>query len=106
MIIQKWSARTKPMQLRDFVAALKLLNALYLKAGRVPWGRVHHELYGGHRVIMEREFNSIAELDADETKADLPEIREAKARLLDTCVPGSVSVEHYHSVDLESTVGT
>ena len=100
MIIQKWTAKTVPMQLNQFLATLEELNALYRAQGRVPWGRVHHELYGGHTIIMEREFPDIAALDADEAKSQSPEIRALKVRLLESIVPGSVELTHYQTRDI------
>lgn len=97
MIIQKWTAKIAPLRLGEFIEALKALNALYRQHGRVEWGRVHHELYGGHVIWMEREFPDIASLDADESRAQEPDIREAKKRLLDAVVPGTVEITHYQT---------
>jgi hypothetical protein len=98
-IIQKWSARLMPLQKAAFLEALRELNVLYRQYGRVEWARVHHELYGGHTVHMEREFPDIAALDADETRSMTPEIREAKRRLLACIVPGTVEVTHYQMAE-------
>ena len=95
MVIQKWTAKMKPMQRPVFIETLKELNKLYLKHGRVPWGRVHYELYGGHVNYMERDFPDIHALDIDETHALEPDIRETKVRLLESVVPGTVVVTHY-----------
>lgn len=100
MIIQKWTAKLAPLQKATFIETLQALNALYLRLGRVPWGRVHHELYGGHTIFMEREFSDIAVLDADENKSILPEILELKRRLLACVVPGTVEITHYQGVEL------
>ena len=97
MIIQKWSARIRPMQLRPFLETLKSLQDLYEKNNRVPWGRVHHRLYSGHEIMMERDFPSVAALDEDETRSQLPEIRELKTKLLDSIVPGTVLIELFET---------
>lgn len=99
MIIEKWSARIWPMHLRPFLAVLAELNELYEQNDRIPWGRTHIRLYSGHEIIMEREFPTIAELDEDETRSQLPEIRELKAKLLEHIVPGTVLIEVYQSVE-------
>ena len=101
MVIQKWTAKMKPMQRPVFIETLKELNRLYRKHGRVAWGRVHNELYGGHVIYMERDFPDIHALDMDETHSLEPDIRETKVRLLESVVPGSVVVTHYHTVDLD-----
>jgi len=67
----------------------------------VAWGRVHHELYGGHHIRMEREFPDIATLDADERRAADPDIMAIKRRLLECVVPGSVEITHYETVETE-----
>ena len=100
MVIQKWTAKMKPMQRPVFIETLKELNVLYRKYGRVLWGRVHNELYGGHVIFMERDFPDIETLDTDETHSLEDDIRVVKTRLLDSVVPGSVVVTHYHGVDL------
>ncbi len=97
MIIQKWSARIKPMQLRPFLQTLSALQELYKESNRVPWGRAHHRLYSGHEIIMEREFSTIEELNEDETRSQLPEIRELKTKLLESIVPGTVLIELYET---------
>jgi hypothetical protein len=97
MIIQKWSAKIRPMQLRSFLETLKSLQDLYEKNNRVPWGRVHHRLYSGHEIMMERDFPSVAALDEDETRSQLPEIRELKTKLLDSIVPGTVLIELFET---------
>jgi hypothetical protein len=97
MIIQKWSAKIRPMQLRPFLETLKSLQDLYEKNNRVPWGRVHHRLYSGHEIMMERDFPSVAALDEDETRSQLPEIRELKTKLLDSIVPGTVLIELFET---------
>ena len=100
MIIQKWTAKMKPMQRPVFTETLKELNALYRQHGRVPWARLHHELYGGHVVFMERDFPDIQALDTDETHSMEEGIKVVKIRLLESVVPGSVVVTHYHGVEL------
>jgi len=85
------------MQLRPFLQTLKSLQELYKESNRVPWGRVHHRLYSGHEIIMEREFDSVVELDEDETRSQLPEIRELKMKLLESIVPGTVLIELYET---------
>lgn len=100
MVIQKWTAKMMPMQRSVFIATLKELNALYRKYGRVEWGRVHNELYGGHVIYMERDFPDIAALDADESHAQEADIRAVKKRLLESVVPGTVLVTHYQSVEM------
>ena len=97
MIIQKWSAKIKPMQLRPFIQTLETLQQLYKENNRVPWGRAHHRLYSGHEIIMEREFSSVAELDEDETRSQLPEIRQLKMKLLESIVPGTVLIELFET---------
>ncbi len=97
MIIQKWSAKIRPMQLRPFMETFRALEELYEKNNRVPWGRVHHRLYSGHEIMMEREFPSVADLNEDETRSQLPEIRELKAKLLESIVPGTVLIELYET---------
>jgi hypothetical protein len=97
MIIQKWSAKIRPMQLRSFLQTLTALQELYKKSNRVPWGRAHYRLYSGHEIIMEREFPSVEELNEDETRSQLPEIRELKAKLLESIVPGTVLIELYET---------
>ncbi len=99
MIIQKWTAKMKPLQRPVFVETLKQLNLHYRKHGRVEWGRVHYELYGGHVMYMERDFADIETLDADETHSLEGEIKEVKMRLLDSVVPGTVVVTHYQCED-------
>lgn|GEM_PF-1605258 len=101
MVIEKWSARIWPMHLRLFLAVLADLNELYEQNGRIPWGRTHIRLYSGHEIIMEREFPTIAALDEDETRSQLPEIRELKAKLLEHIVPGTVLIEVYQSVEVK-----
>jgi len=100
MIIQKWSVRTKPMQLSDFVLALKRLNEIYQQSGRKPWARLHHELFGGHFIQMEREFPDLAALTEDENKDGAPEIRKAKTHLLEFIVEGTVQVSVFQTVIL------
>jgi hypothetical protein len=97
MIIQKWTAKVAPLQLNAFLATLKELNALYHHYGRVAWGRVHHELYGGHVVYMEREFPTMVALDADESQAQAEDIRAVKKRLLESTVPGTVELSYYQT---------
>ena len=101
MVIQKWTAKMKPMQRPEFIETLKELNHVYRKHGRVIWSRVHNELYGGHVIFMERDFPDIQTLDTDETHSLEPDIFETKVRLLESVVPGSVVVTHYHAVDME-----
>lgn len=100
MIIQKWTAKMKPMQRPAFVETLKELNQHYRRHGRVEWCRVHNELYGGHVIFMERDFPDIEALDEDETHSLEGGIYEVKTRLLESVVPGTVVVTHYHAVEL------
>lgn len=101
MVIQKWTAKMMPMQRPVFIETLKELNRLYRKHNRVPWSRVHNELYGGHVIFMERDFPDIQTLDDDETRSLEPDIRETKVRLLESVVPGTVVVTHYDMVDMD-----
>jgi hypothetical protein len=89
-----------PLQRVAFMEALRELNRLYGAHGRTLWGRVHHELYGGHVIFMEREFPDILTLDADEKQSATPDILDAKRRLLLSVVPGTVEITHYQTVDL------
>ncbi len=97
MIIQKWTAKVAPLQENNFIKMLKELNALYRKYGRVEWGRVHNELYGGHVIYMEREFLDIIVLDRDEAHSQEADIREVKERMLKFIVPGTVELTYYQT---------
>lgn len=97
MIIQKWSAKIRPMQLRVFMQTLQSLEQCYKTNNRVPWGRAHHRLYSGHEIIMEREFPTMSALDEDETKSQIKEIRELKMKLLESVVPGTVLIEIFET---------
>ncbi len=100
MIIQRWPAKMMPMQLPAFLQTLKDLNASYREHDREEWGRVYFELYSGHEIYMEREVPSVAALDADEMRSLEPAIWTLKERLLESTVPGTVAITHYHRVDV------
>jgi hypothetical protein len=87
------------MQLRTFIHTLDALGRLYVENNRVPWGRVHHRLYSGHEIIMEREFPTVEILNEDETRSQIPEIRELKTKLLESIVPGTVEIDLFETPD-------
>lgn len=99
MILQRWSSKIQPMQLPAFLDALKELNEQYRAHDRVPWSRVHWVLHSGHQVSMERVFTDLVALEADESSSLEPEIWELKVGLLDSTVPGTVSIEHFHLLE-------
>jgi len=99
MIIQRWTARTKPMEFDEFISIWKKLNVEYQNENRKPWIRLSNELYGGHFVQMEREFESMMELDADEKIGNIGQIRTLKISLLAHIVEGSVELSYFQTVD-------
>jgi hypothetical protein len=95
MIVQRWSAKIMPMRPPTFLGHPEELNARDAAHDRVGRSRVHDELYGGHEVATERGFADVAARDADEHSSLEPDIWELEVKLLESTVPGTVSIRHH-----------
>lgn len=96
MILQRWCAK---MQLPTFLQTLGKLNARYRAHDRVAWDRIHWELHSGCEVSMERVFPDLTTLEVDEDASLEHGIWKLKVRLLESTVPGTISIKHYHLLE-------
>jgi hypothetical protein len=96
MIMQRWSAKIMPVQLPMFLGVLERLNERSADHCRTGRSHLHYELCSGREAATEREFPDVAATDADEHSSLGPDIRDLEVKLLESTVPGSVTIRRHH----------